>query len=93
MYIMEMSRDRTAESVSRDQILRHERNGYREIFIFPVQLTTSRIDNLTRLILILATCVTIHRVQHRTSQLNTDYDTTSIIFRSDHIIGSINFLM
>ena len=25
-------------------------NGDKEIFIFPVQLTTSRIDNLTRLI-------------------------------------------
>ena len=31
-------------------------NGDREIFIFPVQLTTSRIGNLTRLILTLATC-------------------------------------
>ena len=29
-------------------------NGDRKIFIFPVQLTTSRIGNLTRLILILA---------------------------------------
>ena len=29
-------------------------NGYREIFIFPVQLTTSRIGNLTRLTLTLA---------------------------------------
>ena len=31
-------------------------NGDREIFIFRVQLTTSRIGNLTRLILILAIC-------------------------------------
>ena len=31
-------------------------NGGRKIFIFPVQLTTSRIGNLTRLILTLATC-------------------------------------
>ena len=31
-------------------------NGDREIFNFPVQLTTSRIDNLTRLILTLALC-------------------------------------
>ena len=31
-------------------------NKDREIFIFPVQLTTSRIDNLTRLILTLAIC-------------------------------------
>ena len=30
--------------------------GDREIFIFPVQLTTSRIGNLTRLILTLAIC-------------------------------------
>ena len=31
-------------------------NGDREIFIFPVQLTTSRIGNLTRLILTFAIC-------------------------------------
>ena len=34
-------------------------NGNREIFIFPVQLTTSRIGNLTRLIHALAIRVTI----------------------------------
>ena len=39
--------DGTAEPVSRDQILRHKRG-------LPVQLTTSRIGNLTRLILTLA---------------------------------------
>ena len=43
-----LTRDGTAEPVSRDQILRHAR-GQGSI-IFPVQLTTSRIDNLTRLI-------------------------------------------
>ena len=31
-------------------------NGDREMFVFPVQLTTSRIGNLTRLILTLAIC-------------------------------------
>ena len=31
-------------------------NGDRKTFIFPVQLTTSRIGNLPRLILSLATC-------------------------------------
>ena len=31
-------------------------NGDREIFIFPVQLTTSKPGNLTRLILTLAIC-------------------------------------
>ena len=31
-------------------------NGDREIFIFPVQLTTSRIGNLTSLVLTLARC-------------------------------------
>ena len=35
-------------------------NADREIFIFRVQLTTSRIGNLTRLIHTLAICVTIH---------------------------------
>ena len=91
-----LTRDGTAETVSRGQILRHERgqgdihfpcsadheqdwqpcpvdpysaicvtkfsgtNEGRGIFIFPVQLTTSRIGNLTRLIHTLAICVTIH---------------------------------
>ena len=49
-------------------------NEVREVFIFPVQLTTSRIGNLTRLILTLAICVTIHssgitnrqQLKHRT---------------------------
>ena len=45
---------RIAEPVSRDQIFRCER-GQGKI-IFPVQLTTSMIGNLTRLILTLAIC-------------------------------------
>ena len=43
-----LTRDGTAEPVSRDQILRHVR-GQGNIH-FPVQLTTSRIGSLTRLI-------------------------------------------
>ena len=39
-------------------------NRGREIFIFPVQLTTSRIGSLTRLILTLALCATIHTRVH-----------------------------
>ena len=35
-------------------------NGDKEISIFPVQLTTCRIANLTRLIHTLAMCVTVH---------------------------------
>ena len=35
-------------------------NADRKIFIFPVQLTTCRTGNLTRLIHTLAICVTIH---------------------------------
>ena len=53
-----LTRDGTAEPVSRDQILRRER-GQGNIH-FPVPLTTSRIGNLTRLIHTLAICVTIH---------------------------------
>ena len=53
-----LTRDGTADPVSRDQILRHVR-GQGNI-IFPVQLTTSRIGNLTRLIHTLTICVTIH---------------------------------
>ena len=50
-----LTRDGTVETVSRDQILRHERGQGK---IFPVQLTTSRIGNLTRLIYTLAICLT-----------------------------------
>ena len=53
-----LTRDGTAEPVSRDQILRHAR-GHGNI-IFPVQLTTSRIGNLTRLIHTLLYVMTIH---------------------------------
>ena len=49
-----LTRDGFAETVSRDQILRRER-GQGNI-IFPDQLTTSRIGNLTRLIDNLAIC-------------------------------------
>ena len=50
-------RDETAEPVSRDQI--SGANGDREIFTFPVQLATSRIGNLTRLIHTLLYVMTI----------------------------------
>ena len=53
-----LTRDGTAENASRDQILRRVRG--RGIFIFPVQLTTSRIGNLTRLIRTLLHVMTIH---------------------------------
>ena len=55
-----LTRDGTAESVSRDQI--SGTNADRQILIFPVQLTTSRTGNLTWLIHTLAICVTIHDV-------------------------------
>ena len=53
-----LTRDGTAEPVSRDQILRHARG--QENIIFPVQLTTSRTGNLTRLIHTLLYVMTIH---------------------------------
>ena len=49
MEISRLTRDGTAEPVSRDQFSGANAGG--EIFIFPIQLTTSRIGNLTRLIL------------------------------------------
>ena len=49
-----MTRDGTAETVSRDQVLRRELGQGKNIF--PVQLTTSRIGNLTRLIDTLTIC-------------------------------------
>ena len=53
-----LTRDGMAEPVSRDQILRHAR-GQGNV-IFPVQLTTSRIGNLTRLIHTMLYVTTIH---------------------------------
>ena len=44
-----LTRDGTAEPVSRDQILRGA-NGYMENFTFPVQLTTNRIGSHIRLV-------------------------------------------
>ena len=57
-----LTRDRTAEPVSRDQIIRHAR-GQGNI-IFPVQLTTCRIGSLTRLIHTLLYVMTIHTYIH-----------------------------
>ena len=60
MEMNRLTRDGTAEPVSRDQVLRRERGQGNIVFIFPVQLTTSRIGNLIRLIGTLAIWVTIH---------------------------------
>ena len=57
-----LTRDGTAEPVSRDQIVRHARGPGN--VIFPVQLTTSRIGNLTRLIYTLLYVMTIHTYKH-----------------------------
>ena len=62
MEMSRLTRDGTAEPVSRDQILRHAR-GQGNI-IFPVQLTTSRIGNLARLIHTLLYVMTIHTYIH-----------------------------
>ena len=51
-----LTRDGTSEPVSRDQILRRERD--REMFVVPQ--TTSRIGNLTRLIHTLPCVMIIH---------------------------------
>ena len=61
-----LARDGTTELVSQDQILRHER-GHRNMFIFPFQLTTSRIDSLTWLIHTLLYIMTIHTYMHTAS--------------------------
>ena len=63
MEMSRLTRDGTAEPVSRDQILRHAREQGN--IIFPVQLTTSRIGNLTRLIhTLLYVMTTIHTYIH-----------------------------
>ena len=53
-----LTRDGTADPVSRGQI--SGTHGDRGIFIFTVQLTASRIGNLTRLIHTLLYVMTIH---------------------------------
>ena len=57
-----VTRDGTAETVSRDQIIRRERG--QETSIFPLQLTTSRIGNLARLIYTLLYMMAIHTYIH-----------------------------
>ena len=52
MDMSRLTRDETAEPVSRDQFLRLERDS--EILFFSVQLTLSGIGNLIRLILTVA---------------------------------------
>ena len=64
-----LMRDGTAKPVSRDQF--SGANADKEIFIFPVQLTTCRIGNLTRLIHTLAICVTIHTFIHAGAPIAT----------------------
>ena len=54
MEMTRLTRDGTAEPVSRDQILRRNRGQGKNIF--PVQLATTRIGNLTRLIHTLVIC-------------------------------------
>ena len=54
MEMSRLARDGTAEPVSRDQILGRKRG--QEKISFPVELTTSRIGNLTRLTITLAIC-------------------------------------
>ena len=59
--------------------------GRGEVFILlPVQLTTSRIGNLTRLILILAICVTIHTYKETQDTTTAQWSITELA------IGGIN---
>ena len=68
-----LTRDGTAEPVSRDQILRHARGQGNTIF--PVQLTTSRIGNLTRLIHTLLCVMIIHTYIHTVHEDEVQYTT------------------
>ena len=63
MDMSRLTRDGTADPVSRDQILWHARRQGN--MIFPVQLTTSRIGDLTRLIYTLLYVMTIHTYIHK----------------------------
>ena len=72
-----LTRDGTAEPVSRDQILRRER-GQGNIH-FPCQLTTSRIGNLTRLIHTLAICDD-HTCIHMYILLSLKFQVSSVFY-------------
>ena len=72
------TRDGTAEPVSRDQILRHAQEQGN--IIFPVQLTTSRIGNLTQLIHTLLYVMTIHTYIH-----TSGVDCVSLLVESLHM--------
>ena len=62
-----LTRDGTAEPNARDQIPAHEKRL--EKFVFPVQLTTSRVGNYTRLIpSLLKTTITTHTHQKISSR-------------------------
>ena len=80
MEMSRLTRDGTAEHVSRDQILRHARGQGNTIF--PVQLTTSRIGNLIRLIHTLLYVMTIHTYIHK---LNTHTHTNHAISLVEYI--------
>ena len=95
-----LARDGTAEPVSRDQILRHAR-GQGDI-LSPVQLTTSRIGNLTRLIHTLLYVMTIHTYIHtgHTTEMHDDpqsYESSlltewlSTLVRDDFFFSSIPY--
>ena len=88
MEMSRLTRDGTAEPVSRgDQILRHAR-GQGNI-IFPVQLTTSRIGNLTRLIHTLLYVMTIHTYQTPPTIITrTSYYRTATTTASDFSLNS-----
>ena len=60
-----LTRDGTAEPLSRNQFFSGA-NGDRETIVFPVQLTTSRIDILAQSIHTFAISVTIHTYISRT---------------------------
>ena len=65
-----LTRDGTDKLVSGDQILRRERGQGK--LIFPLQLTTSKIGNHTRLIHTLLYGITIHKYIHTPSNLEID---------------------
>ena len=61
-----LTRDGTAEPSHETKF--SGANGDGEIFIFPVQSTTSRIDNLTKLILPFAICDDLHTYIHTSGE-------------------------
>ena len=84
MEMSKLTQDGTAELVSRDQILRRKRRQGN--IHFAVQLITSRIGNLTRLILLLLYGMTIPHIIRGSLSINPIDRATDVVVDSKKVL-------